>query len=336
MNYKKIDELIEKAIQIKIKYSLKYFIFTLGNTRVNEKGNFYFTPFRKSENFILFGAVVFSENEGNFFLKKLDSVADIIYVDCEKKSKNLESLNGNFNLERLSHEIVKTSKLRFFKGNDLTVSTIDSLVFNLLKSKGKLVGGSDILVVGMGNVGFKISLKLVERGANVKVLSKNQVRTSKLIETLNKIKPIETISEVKLFDTNSPNRIKDINIIILSHISSLEEYSKFYKLCDKSAIFIDVGKGCLTSKQITFLNKNGNYCLRLDIGDFLIDYINMDIDQAFRNFELPKSKKIKNKTYINRGLIGLRGDIVVDDINNPTFEYGICDGRGGFLNKNLE
>ena len=68
-----------------------------------------------------------------------------VILECQtagsnpKKSKNLESLNGNFNLERLSHEIIKTSKLRFFKGNDLTVSTIDSLVFNLLKSKGDII-----------------------------------------------------------------------------------------------------------------------------------------------------------------------------------------------------
>jgi hypothetical protein len=330
---KKIQDLIEKALLLKKKFSLKYFVFTLGNTRVNVKGSYYFTPFRKGENFILFGAVVFSEKEGSFFLEKLDSVADIIYVDCEKKSKNIESSNGNFNLERLSHEIIKDSKLRFFKGNDLTVSTIDSLVFNILKSQKKLVGGSKILVVGMGNVGFKISLKLVERGANIKILSKNINRTEKLVQSLNEIKPSETISEVKLVDIKNSVDLKKMNIIILCHLSSLEEYSEYYKNCDKSTVFIDVGKGCLTANQIEFLNANGNYCLRLDIGDFLIDYINMDIKQAFRNFEIPKSKKIDSIRYINRGLIGVKGDVVVDDINNPTFKYGICDGKGGFIKK---
>ena len=53
-----------KLIQFKKDNILKHIFFTLGNTRVLDSKNYYFTPFRLGENFILTGAVVFSEYEG--------------------------------------------------------------------------------------------------------------------------------------------------------------------------------------------------------------------------------------------------------------------------------
>ena len=53
-------------------------------------------------------------------------------------------------------------------------------------------------------------------------------------------------------------------------------------------------------------------------------------------FNKPTSKIIQNKKFISRGLIGVKGDIVVDNINNPKIIYGICNGNGGFeKNKDL-
>ena len=37
-----------------------------------------------------------------------------------------------------------------------------------------------------------------------------------------------------------------------------------------------------------------------------------------------------NTAFVSSGLIGGKDDIVVDDAENPSFFYGICDGSGGF------
>lgn len=331
---KNIKTNLDKISKIKSKDNYKYSVFTLGNTRVKNSKNFYLTPIRTGDNFILFGAVVFSEEEGKIILKYLDSKVDLIYVDCEKKSSNNNLKKGLFNLERLSYEIIKKSKLRFYKGNDLTVECVDSLVLNIMKNEKRLVGGSNILVVGMGNLGFKISLKLVERGANLKVLSLNNENSKLLINTINMVKPKETISIVK--NVNIQTDFKLFDIIILCHLSTIESYTNYYKMSKSSCYFIDVGKGCLSPNQLKILKQKKNMCLRIDIGDSITDFISNDIKYAFEDkFELPSSKVINGSKIVSKGIIGNKGDIVVDNVNKPKFIYGICDGVGG-LNRDIE
>ena len=332
---KQLDQLIKDVLDLKANKPLKL-IFSLGNTKTFSNESVYFTPIRFTDEFILLGAIVYSEIEGEAILNKIDGIFDLIYIDCEKKSKSSTFKKGLFNLERVGSESIKKSKLRHYKGNDITINSLDKLIFNLLENKKKHVGGSNILIVGYGNIGFKISLKLVERGANVYVLTNNINRSSKLIESINIIKPNETIASVKLFDKKNIQLNKDLDLVILSHLSTIDENSVIYNRTSEFCDFIDVGKGCLNESQLEELNKKGNSCIRLDIGDSFLEYLVQDLNSLSNGFSKPKSKIIKNKRFISRGLIGAKGDIVVDNINNPKIIYGICDGTGGFKkNKDL-
>jgi hypothetical protein len=306
-------------------------VFVLGNTRVKDNKTFYWTPVRRCKNFISIGIVIFSEDEARVILEEIDGRVDYIFVDSEKKSKNSNAI-GLFNLERLSYEIITKSFLKYYKGNDLTTDALDKTILSIFKISAKLVGGCNILIVGMGNLGFKISLKLVERGANVYVLSRNAEKANKLIDTINLIKPPETLASAK-FINNKNNRELGFNfdIIILTHLDTMPENDNIYFNSNKECFFIDVGKGCLTKNQINQLIKNGNICLRLDVGDSLLEYIYTEIifDENKTNF-IPTHKMVENRKIISTGLIGAIDDIVVDDAENPSFFYGICDGSGGF------
>ena len=125
--------------------SNKTIVFTVGNTRVFQDSNFYFTPIRILDNVVISGIVVFSETEGAEVFKEIDGFVDFIFVDCEKKSKNRKE--GLFNLERLSIELIKYSKLKFYKGNDITTDSIDSFLFSFFKLNNELLGGKNILIV---------------------------------------------------------------------------------------------------------------------------------------------------------------------------------------------
>lgn len=330
-----LDLLIKNILELKANKPLKL-IFSLGNTKTISDESVYFTPIRMGDKFILLGAIVFSEIEGKVILNKIDGIFDLIYIDSEKKSKSVTFRKGIFNLERLGVETIKKSRLRHYKGNDITVDSIDKLAFNLLENKGKLIGGSNILIVGLGNIGFKISLKLVERGANIHVLTSNINRSNKLIETINIIKPKETIASVKIFNQEDIQLTKDLDLIILTHLSTISKNSDIYNRTSDFCDFIDVGKGCLSEFQLEDLNKKGNSCIRLDVGDSFLEFLEKDLKSLSKKFKKPTLKVINNKRFISRGLIGIKGDIVVDDINNPKMIYGICDGSGGFeKNKDL-
>ena len=47
----------------------------------------------------------------------------------------------------------------------------------------------------------------------------------------------------------------------------------------------------------------------------------------------PKRKKIADKWYVSGGYLGAYGDIVVDDVDNPQYEYGVANGRGDFIGR---
>ena len=304
-------------------------VFVLGNTRVKDNKTFYWTPVRHCKNFISIGIVIFSEDEARVILEEIDGHVDYIFVDCEKKSKNSNTI-GLFNLERLSYELINKTFLKYYKGNDLTTDAVDKTILSILKKSSKLVGGCNILIVGMGNLGFKISLKLVERGANVYVLNRNAEKAIKLIDTINLIKPPETIASARFINNNIDIDF-NFDIIVLTHIDTIPENDHIYLNTNKECFFIDVGKGCLTKNQINQLVKNGNICLRLDVGDSLLEYIYTEIifDRTKTNF-IPTQKILENRRIISTGLIGGKDDIVVDDAENPSFFYGICDGSGGF------
>lgn len=332
----KLRDLVSTKINmlsdLKKSLSVEKSVFVLGNTRVKDDKMYYWTPIRRSKNFISIGIVIFSEDEARIVLEEIDGHVDYIFVDCEKKSKNSNAV-GLFNLERLSYEIISKSVLKFYKGNDLTTDALDKTILSILKNSSKLVGGCNILIVGMGNLGFKISLKLVERGANVYVLNRNAEKAIKLIDTINLIKPPETLASAKFI--NNIDIDFNFDIIVLTHIDTIPENDHIYLNINKDCFLIDVGKGCLTKNQINQLVKNGNICLRLDVGDSLLEYIYTEIifDGNKTNF-IPTQKIIENRRIISTGLIGGKDDIVVDDAENPSFFYGICDGSGGF-NQNL-
>ena len=313
----RIDELIDLKGDLN-----KKIVFTVGNTRVFDSLSFYLTPTRLIDDLLISGIVLFSETEGSIVFNLLDGKVDFIFVDCEKKSKNNKS--GLFNIERLSVELITKSKLYFYKGNDVTVDSIDSFIFQFYKSSNQLLGGKNILIVGIGNIGFKIALKLVERGVNVFLKSRDYSKAKLLADTINLIKPLETISSVKVY---SPKL--DYNAVILSHLKPLADNDDVIDTLNSQALMIDVGKGCLTNHQINLLNDKNIVSYRLDIGETFINQIKLTLS-GIKKFNIPKSKKLLDGySLIEPGIIGKENDVVIDSIKNPKVIYGICDGTGG-------
>ncbi|MDA8734402.1 hypothetical protein N9M44_03900 [Flavobacteriaceae bacterium] len=313
----RIDELIDLKGDLN-----KKIVFTVGNTRVFDSLSFYLTPTRLIDDLLISGIVLFSETEGSIVFNLLDGKVDFIFVDCEKKSKNNKS--GLFNIERLSVELITKSKLYFYKGNDVTVDSIDSFIFQFYKSSNQLLGGKNILIVGIGNIGFKIALKLVERGVNVFLKSRDYSKAKLLSDTINLIKPLETISSVKVY---SPKQ--DYNAVILSHLKPLADNDYVIDTLNSQALMIDVGKGCLTNHQINLLNDKNIVSYRLDIGETFINQIKLTLS-GIKKFNIPKSKKLLDGySLIEPGIIGKENDVVIDSIKNPKVIYGICNGTGG-------
>jgi hypothetical protein len=147
--------------------------------------NYYITPIRNTGTMIVGGVIVYNEQQAINIAKRIDGEVDYILVDVEKKTPRSKSDYGDVpNIERRVREHVSHSELWVYKGNDLTVEAVDALLGHLYKDNLHGIGRTKIAILGTGNLGAKLALKLVERGANVFVTRRDIKKLEKITDEL--------------------------------------------------------------------------------------------------------------------------------------------------------
>ena len=246
--------------------------FMIGNTTKPEKKKFYFTPIRVTEKMVLSGLIVYSEVYAKLAAKYIDGKVDYVLVDAEKKIPPKKDGNPS-NIERRVKEVLKKSKLWAYKGNDLTVDAVDILLTFLMKKDLRGIGGKKIAVLGAGNIGTKISLLMVERGAKVFLTRKNFKKLKGTVETLNSIKPLYTREKVNPIKNNF-EAIKSADIIIGATNGKPVINKKMLLQLSHNVIIIDVGKGTLDKDALSYAVTRGINVHRVDISAALNGFIN--------------------------------------------------------------
>ena len=180
-----------------IKKSKKKKVFYFGNTAKKEAPNFYLTNIQENKKFIYFGAVIFNNKSAQKIAKIVDGKVDFVLVDIEKKviSRNKSEY---INIERSVKDEIKKSKIFTYKGNDLTVQACETLINYIFLKDPRGIGGKQILILGCGNIGFKIALKFVESGAIISLYRRNKKILKNVANTINFIRPKATVAKAKV------------------------------------------------------------------------------------------------------------------------------------------
>lgn len=304
--------------------------FFIGNTKKKEDRNYYITPIRENERFIFSSCIVFNDSIAKKTAKILDGKINYILVDTEKKIDSKNKFSGLVNIERSVKDSVKKSKLRVYKANDLSVLSAETLINNYYLKDKRGVGGKKVLIIGLGNIGFKISLKLVENGATVFLFRRNHKKLLNLKNAINNIKPSATASKAVILK-KAPRNFKNYDLIIgSSDRASIISYNQV-KDVGKKALVIDIGKGNFSQEATQYLIQNKINIFRLDVTSSYFSYLDNLIytEKMYdkKNFIL-KNNSIK---FVSQGIVGQKNDIIVDDVNNPKLIYGICDGKGNLF-----
>lgn len=280
--------------------------------------------------FSLCGAVVADVETGLRIARVVKSHVDCLFVDCEKKiaPRNYgESDVGN--LDKAIREAISEIPVLTYKGNDLTVDAIEQLCVRVLGE----VSGQDIAVVGAGNIGSKIALRLVERGNHVRLFSRDAARVQTIVAAINDIRPSSTISMASAADSLS-SCLRGSRVVIGSAttkgilgLSDLDELG-----CTREqALLIDVGKGIFREDVLAC---EDFVVHRLDAGDQMLSALSRmwldwrKLDSALGTPRLRRS--LNGLRLVRKGVAGARGEVVVDDVESPSQVLGVCDGAGGF------
>lgn len=291
----------------------------LSTTGKKSKMKMIILPIRRS-NFGIFGCVtVYDKNLAKEMAKFVDGKVDLIIVDSEIKLENFQDILYQI------RKVTKKSKVISFKNNDLTVdaiyTTLQCLINDFLNKK--------ILIVGAGNIGSKLALKLVESGANVNVTSSNTKNSQKIANALNIIKPRNCKAKVTAKKIAEIANNVDVLIGLTPGIPIIDKH--MINLMKQGGILIDGGVGTIHQSAFESAIKKKIKIIRIDVRVSFFAGISMilEIEKFLESvYGIRKYKRIR---IVAGGAYGTLGDIVVDNISKPSKILGFADGKGGLI-----
>ncbi len=303
--------------------------FVIGNTSdLFLQDRFYETPMRETPELIYSGVIVRDVVTACAVARLVDDKVDYVFVDDEKKVRKMYyGANDVGNIEKAVRNIVAQSTLLTYKGNDITVEAVDALVCNLVSE----VSGTRIAIIGMGNFGSKVALKLVERGVHINAYRRDQNKLRTICTGLNQIKSKDTISKIiPAKSIVAACRGAEIVIGITNEKGVIKK--AMLKHAAPGVILIDAGKGCFAEEVAQDLS---HLIYRVDVS-IIQKHIFLGLIHAREHMQKSLGRRHIQKlggTIISTGLLAQRGEIVVNDIKRPTVVVGIA-AKGGVLERN--
>ena len=356
---KHLEEWLEKAKELANSISTKSqesgvkSIFTISTTtKVSNKHYPYLTPIRKIIHGFIGGSVVFSQTQAYILSKHIDGIVDLILVDAEKKigitlgvDKNalehfaLEFPHENVqsrvhvemgNLSASCAMVIEKSQFHEYKPNDMTVEA----VWHFLSYHFKILSGKKIAIIGGGNIGFKLALKLVESGSNIELVRRDMGRGTLMTDVIDIAKPTSTIAiahynpdplQASLFSDAIIGCTNGAPVITWKMIQSMKP----------DGIVIDVGKGSVFKDAVQQSIKHNIPIFRSDISSAIDGVIStIQRNKQIIEKEIGRREIKKNIFIVSGGQLGEDGDLVVDNYVQPRQIFGIANGMGD-LKQNL-
>jgi hypothetical protein len=312
-----------------INKSKKIRCFFLGNTVKRESSSFYVTAIRENQKFIYAGIIIFNDFSAKKIAKIIDGKVDLLLIDTEKKviSKNIEQV---VNIEKIIKETIKKTKIFAYKGNDLTVQAAETFINNYFLKDVRGIGGKKILILGSGNIGTKLGIKLVESGGNVFLYRRKIKILKNIINTINNIIPKGTVAKAKMIK-NLNLSLNKFHIIIGATGGKSILTPNHVKSFKSDVIILDIGKGIFKKEALKLALNNNTNMYRLDVTPAYNAYLeNINTTQQIHNFNLKGSLIHRNFKLVKRGILSDENSIVVDNVSAPKKIYGISDGYGSF------
>jgi len=289
------------------------------NTTVKSGDNYpILLPIKKTLNLICLGITI-SEKKGiNNILKKIDGKVDYILFDIEQKNKEL------LNLQKIIIKNIYKSKILNYKTNDYTADS----AYMLLEQLADLSKKKKIVIMGSGNIGSKLALKIVERGSNVFISKRIFLESMQIANAINIFKPKACVG--KAYPEKYSIIAKNCELLICFSSTPIIN-KKIIEQMKSNSIIIDGGIGTVQKNAIKIAHQKKIKIIRLDVRAGLSGMIAVIFETRKLLTETSGFKKIANIEIVAGGFYGKLGDVIVDSITNPREVIGIADGMGGVL-----
>jgi hypothetical protein len=305
-------------------------VFLIGNTAKVEDAEFYLSPIRNYNQIVVAGAIVFGEEVAKKIARMIDGLVDYVFVDSEKKIVDKCSVSTTpGNIERAVREIVISSTLISYKANDLTVDAADSFIVEYFAHDIASIGGKKTAVIGAGNIGSKIAIKLVERGSDVSLYRRDIGKLNLAVDYINSTKSQYTVaSAIASSSVLEACRGADILIGLTNGIPVIDE--EIIANSKNNPLIVDIGKGSISKKAVQLARLRNIEVYRLSIESALEGMI-ISLISTHNIFKKQVGRAVFHGTkVVSGGLVACEDEFVVDNYSDPKVVYGLGNGAGDF------
>jgi len=197
------------------------------------------------------------------------------------------------------------------------------------------LGGKKVAIIGAGNIGSKIALKLVERGADVRLYRRDVRRLNFTVDYINSVKSKYTVaSAFSAMSVMDASLNADVLIGLTNGVPIIDD--NVISSINSNSLIIDIGKGSISKSAVMKAYLLGLEVYRLSVESALEGMIVSSIS-THNIYKKRTGRSIWNNTKIVSGsILAHEDEFVVDDYSNPRVVYGLGDGMGDFkriLNK---
>lgn len=315
-NYEQIDREIEYIMR-----SGRTKVGTIGTTArlLNE---FLVLPRRSYEHVDCINFLVSSTEDATYCLERLDGVADCVLIDVEAKQ--------NLDLMHIARQTIRRSQIAAYKPNDASVEAADLLLRDFFQDA---ISNRSILILGAGNISAKLALRFSERNAKVQIHSRDHNKTLKIAEGLNAILPRHAVNRIEAIERlgTEPGEYDALVSFVAANKHVAESAAD---LISTKGVAVDGGINNFSSEFLVKCQSRHVACFRLDVRLGFV-YSLLSISPDVSNFHqcVKGTRHLDDIRLVAGGVIGQRGDIIVDRIQAPGQIVGVANGIGGVLNK---
>ncbi len=304
-------------------------VISLQNTVSSDedKNSIYFLPVRVFQEYIICGVTNANNDEAIFFLENAQDYAKYIFLDVEKKYPWIECQDSKKlymgNIEVLLKDIIHYEKIIYIWPNSLTVEAC----LRAIIENGKILSLSKVAVIGIGNIGFKLSLRLIESGCKTSLVSKDYDQTLYMANAINKIKPKSTIvSPIPFREIASCVNGQDYLVFCTDGKFKIDSFTAL-NISPNTKIF-SLSNLKLEDDVENILNEKNISLEIIDIAPFY--FAELFKQKICMETEKPLRIAYKNTFLVSGGYRAKTGDIIVNNAINPEIVLGKIKTDGQF------
>lgn len=254
-------------------------------------------------------------------LRQLDGRVEFALVDVERKKE--------FDPWTLAGSILRKTRRVSYKPNDATLTAADEV---LRRSFEDDLAGKNILIVGLGNLGGKLALRLAERGAHVYCVGRDAAKVGRIAGALSELLPRHAPNPLRALAS-----IEDLDEAFIDALVTFVSESgvvgeSLCRVLKPGALALDGGINNFRPDFFPAAARMGVKALRLDVrlgAPFSLLGV-CGFTEHFFAHVLGHGER-NGLPVVAGGFVGRRGDIILDSIDDPQQVIGIANGTGGLV-----